>query len=199
MQNASLQNCLQNCLYVGEIAAYLDRELSLSSENAFEKHLTECAECSGKLNEQKRLLCALDFAFDHEKTFELPLDFARVVAVRAESNVSGLRSKDERRGALLYTVGLLATGFLVGTLARRSGVVPVVVDNLGRQIFAVSKVLIEFCYDFGLGLMVILRVLGRQFNVESTLTIFLLTVLLITSCLTLSGLLFKFHRSQESS
>ncbi|MEP6923512.1 MAG: zf-HC2 domain-containing protein [Pyrinomonadaceae bacterium] len=184
----------QICSYAGEIAAYLDGELLTPDENSFEQHLIECAECLEKLNMQKRLLCALDFAFDNEKNFDLPVNFAKSVAVRAESDVSGLRSRDERGRALLISSGLLLLGFLVGIIGKKSGFLSLVADKFSNQIFVVLKVLGDFCYDFGLGLKVILRVVGRQF-IESPLAGFLLLVLFVVSSIVLSRRLFKFHRA----
>lgn len=189
----------QTCSHAEEISAYLDGELSLASENGFEQHLTQCVQCLENLNLQKRLLCHLNFAFDNEKSFELPIDFARTVTVRAESNVSGLRSKTERRSAFMIAGGLLLIGIFVAVIGRQNSFILPVANNFGRQIFAVVKVATEFCYDCGLGLMVILRAAGRMLNVQSSLTVFILMVLLLVSLVALSGLLLKFHRPEQSN
>jgi anti-sigma factor RsiW len=81
MEKANSKTCSQT----SEIAAYLDGELAAEAEISFERHVAGCEICSERLNEQKRLLCALDFAFEDEKAFELPKDFVKTVAIRAES------------------------------------------------------------------------------------------------------------------
>jgi hypothetical protein len=188
----------QTCPCAGEVAAYLDGELAPSAENSFGLHLTECAECAEKLNVQKRLLCALDFAFDDEKSFKLPANFAKSIAVRAESDVSGLRSKDERLRALLITAGLFSLGALVGMIGKQSGVIAFVIEKLFAQIWVVAAVFGNFCYDFFVGINVVLRMIERQFFVESPFVNLLLTVLLVVAFVILSGLLFKFHRIEDS-
>ncbi len=186
------------CSHAGEVAAYLDGELPTPAENSFEIHLSECAECSEKLNMQKRLLCALDFAFEDEKSFKLPANFAKSIAVRAESDVSGLRSKEERQRALLIAAGLFSVGAAVGIAGKQSGVIAFVVEKLFAQIWVVVAVFATFCYDFIVGINVVLRMLGRSFLVESPLVTFLLTVLLVVAFIILSRLLFKFHRVEHS-
>lgn len=183
------------CSHSREISAYLDGELAPTAEAAFEGHLRECSLCSVKLNEQKHLLRALDFAFDKEKKFELPKDFAKTVAVRAEADVSGLKSKEERRRALLITGGLFLLGFVIGIVGKRSGVLPVIVEKFLTQIFVVGEVLARFCYDISVGAVVILRAFGRQFISDSAVSAFLIVFALIIAFIILSRLLLKFHRA----
>ena len=61
-----------------EIAAYIDGELSPSAEMELEKHFAVCKNCAAEFNEQKKLLCALDFAFEEKSNFELPENFTQV-------------------------------------------------------------------------------------------------------------------------
>jgi anti-sigma factor RsiW len=75
-----------------ELAAYIDGELLPREEIELERHLAGCGVCKFELNEQKRLLFALDFALEDEKDFELPANFAKVVV--------GKRRKQSERFAL---------------------------------------------------------------------------------------------------
>lgn len=185
------------CSHASEVAAYLDGELSHEAEFAFELHFEECSFCAEKLNEQKRLICSLEFVFD-EKDFELPKDFAKKVMVRAESDVSGLNSKEERRRALLISGGLFLLGVLAGVVGKQSGILPAAVSNFLTQIYVLADVFGKFCYDFGVGLSVIFRVAGRQLVSGSSVSGFLLAFLLIISFILLSRLLLTFHRVKEA-
>src|SRR5215207_7269746 len=84
-----------------EIAAYVDGELSPREEFDLEMHFAVCETCSAELNEQKKLLYALDFALENEDEIELPENFTKVVVATAESNVKGLRCPRERNRALV--------------------------------------------------------------------------------------------------
>jgi len=110
------------CSHTSEIAAYLDGELAPDAEIAFERHVAKCEICGERLNEQKRLLRALDVAFEDEKAFELPKDFVKTVAIRAESDVSGLNSKEERHRAFLITGLLFAAGVFFCVVSKKLGV-----------------------------------------------------------------------------
>ena len=58
-----------------EIAAYLDGDLDPRAEIDLERHLAVCAECLTELNEQKRILSALDFALDDHELIKIPENF----------------------------------------------------------------------------------------------------------------------------
>lgn len=163
-----------NCSYTNEVAAYLDGELESSAVVVFEEHLQGCGICLEKLNEQKRLISSLEFMFD-EKDFELPKDFARKIAVRAEADVSGLQTKVERWRALWITLSLFAVGVTIGIIGKKSGVLPNVFDRFLTQIWVVGEVL------------------GR-FLIDSPIVGLMFAVLLILSFVAVSGLLLKSRR-----
>ncbi|MDQ4121748.1 MAG: zf-HC2 domain-containing protein [Acidobacteriota bacterium] len=167
----------KKCSHESEIAAYLDGELTPDSEIAFEQHVAKCEICSGRLNEQKRLLRALDFAFEDEKAFELPKDFVKTVAIRAESDVSGLNSKEERRRAFLITGLLFAAGVLFGVVSKKLGVFEVA--------FAQIKVLLSVFW----------RAFSRQIASEYVFSAFLVFSLLTLTIAGLSVLLIKYRRA----
>ena len=109
-----------------QVIAYIDGDLSPREEIVLEKHLAVCKSCADELNEQKKLLFALDFALDeNEREFELPEDFTKVVVTNAESKVSGLRHPQERFRALfvcsaLFLFVLLGLGKETGTFVETS-------------------------------------------------------------------------------
>lgn len=177
------------CSYTSEIAAYLDDELSASDAAAFEQHLANCGFCAEKLNEQKRLICSLEHVFD-EKDFELPKDFAKKIAVRAEADVSGIKTRVERRRALLMVIGLLVLGAAAALVGSRAGMLPPVVDRLIAPIFVVAEVFGRFCYDIAAGIFSF----GQKFFFDAPLLGGALALLLVISFVALSRLLLKFHR-----
>jgi anti-sigma factor RsiW len=89
----------QGCGRTALVAAYLDGELEAAAAGDFEAHSKSCATCAAALLEQRRLLCLLDTAFDEtfEKRIELPRGFAREMKARAQTDMSGVRAREERR------------------------------------------------------------------------------------------------------
>src|SRR5258706_10905350 len=87
------------------IAAYLDGELDDAVCALLEKHLKKCSTCNAELAEQRLLLRTLDSTFSRRSSLALPADFARVVAARAESDMSGVRDRREHTLALRLCAG----------------------------------------------------------------------------------------------
>src|SRR3989442_445627 len=101
-----------------QIAAYLDGELDGNSSTLLENHLKECSRCAAELTEQRQLLCAFDSALEQSGELPLPKDFAQIVAVHAESDMSGVRKRAEHKRALRYCAVLAAASFaLLGATA----------------------------------------------------------------------------------
>src|SRR3954468_21166174 len=96
-----------------EIVAYLDGELDVEACELLEEHCAGCACCAGELNAQQRLLLELDYALAEDACVEMPKNFAQVVAVRAQSDLSGVREPLERRRALRLCVALSVVSFLL--------------------------------------------------------------------------------------
>lgn len=141
-----------------ELAAYVDGELSPVEELELEMHLAICKTCAAELNEQKKLLCALDFALENEKEIELPANFTKTVVAKAESGVSGLRCARERFNAL-FVCSTLFLFALFGFGAETKTVFAAFV-KVGEQIFAVGGFIAHFVYDVSIGTAVILRSLS---------------------------------------
>lgn len=144
-----------------DIAVYVDGELAPRQELVLEQHLAACEICRTELNEQKKLLRALDFLLDEKPSeIEIPKNFAKVVATRAESSVSGLRNREERRRAvfLCVSLGLIA---LVGLGADAQRVFTAF-GSVFEQIVAVAVFVGHLTYDIAFGVVVILRALANQ-------------------------------------
>ena len=102
MQDPKISTCLTD-----DIAAYVDGELEPAHESLLEAHLADCGACSLYLNEQKRFLRDLDLSLKHEGDLELPVNFAKTVAVSAESSVAGLRRPIELFNTIFICVGVI--------------------------------------------------------------------------------------------
>lgn len=90
-----------------EIGAYLDAELTLGRALELEVHFTECETCRSELNSQKHFLLALNRSLETSNSIELPKNFAKTIAAKAESSVIGLRSRSERIAAFAISILLL--------------------------------------------------------------------------------------------
>lgn len=151
-----------------DIAAYIDCELSPRDELILEDHLARCGVCRAELNEQKKLLGALDFALEEKASeIEIPKNFAKVVATRAESGVRGLRSREERRRAVflcasMFFIALIGLGAEAEKFFAASAVVV-------ERTLAVVTFLGHLIYDAAFGAFVILRGLCNQSAVASGL------------------------------
>ncbi len=184
----------ESCSQTDEIAQFLDGELAAADERLFEKHSANCSVCARKLNEQKRLLLTLNHAFAGEKQFELPADFFKTVVARSESNVSGLRRRDERARALAIVCALFLTGVVIGFAGGRSGFRFGSWGAYWAQIRVVAAVLSSFCYDLGLAVNIALRVGCNYLIGHSAVSHAFFLVLLLISLAALSGLLFNYAR-----
>lgn len=175
-----------------EIAAYLDGDLTPSAEISLEKHFADCKECLAELNLQKKMLSALDFAFDAKSEIEIPKNFAKIVATNAESRVSGLRSKKERLLALfLCTVMFLIV--LVG-LGAESEEVFNVFRSFTEQTFAVVGFVFRLIYGITVGINIILRALSQQIVFSSITSFFLIISVFFISFFALSKMIVRYNR-----
>ncbi len=157
------------CSQRSEIAAYIDGELLPREELELEMHLTICKSCSYELNEQKKLLCALDFALESEREIELPSNFTKVIVTTAESKVSGLRRPQERSKALfvcaaLFLLVLLGLGSETESVLNTFG-------KFAEQFAAVGGFAVHIIYDISIGTAIVLRSLGNQFVFNSTVSL----------------------------
>jgi predicted anti-sigma-YlaC factor YlaD len=176
-----------------EIAAYIDGELSSREELDLEQHLAVCPTCLAELNEQKKLLSALNFALEDENEIELPENFTRIVVANAESNVKGLRCPRERNRAIFVCIALfLLIAFGLGAESSNTfGMIAAV----GERTFAVGGFFVHLISDITIAFGVILRSICLPFVFKSTLTIvmtvgsFLLSLFLFSRLLSRRSLL----------
>jgi anti-sigma factor RsiW len=184
-----------NACQLEDVAAYLDGELNGDALKDFEDHLKSCAQCDTELRTQRQLLCTLDVAFGDSRSFDLPNNFTRVVTARAESDLSGMRNKGERRRALELCALLALTSFALLGAATRA----IVFDPV-RSFLRITRALLDLVWqaasEAASSATVVMRVIGRAILPgQSGLGLFLVLVFLVS----VSFLLFliaKYHRAQ---
>lgn len=182
------------CSQRSEIAAFIDGELAAREEMALEIHFAKCTSCARELNEQKKLLCALDFALECEREeIALPVNFTKVVVANAESKVSGLRHPKERFNTLFVCAALFLLTLL--SLGSDTEIVLNTFINFAEQIFAVAGFVTHLIYDIGIGTIVVLRSLSLRFVFGSAASTSLLIALFVVSLLTFSRLINRFNRA----
>jgi hypothetical protein len=180
------------CLQRNEIAAFIDGELLPHEEFELELHLAVCGFCATELNEQKKLLCALDYALENEKQIELPANFTKVVVTNAESKVNGLRRPQERSKALFVCAALF-----VLVILGLGGETKTVLNTFGKfaeQFLAVGGFVWNLIYDVSVGTAIVLRSLGSQFIFNSSAFFAILIVFVFLSLF----LLLRFISAQRS-
>ncbi|MDQ3819167.1 MAG: zf-HC2 domain-containing protein [Acidobacteriota bacterium] len=179
-----------------EVAAYVDGELDARAHALFEEHLAECGLCAEELKAQQKILRELDSALAEDAFEEMPANFARVVAARAQADLSGVRERRERRRAFRLCLALAALAVaLLGTAAVSESVLaPLRV--LWRCSVAIASFLGHALYDLGAGLAVISRGLSFRLFFESRGLGLLLVLLFVTALFMLRRLIAGYHRAR---
>lgn len=137
----------------GDLAVYL--EGFHESEEEVAEHLAGCRLCRKELALQRSVSAAISSALLDVDAPALPPDFARKVAVAAESNVSRLRTGREIGIAGLIVVGIL---LLVSILAGGDDGSPALAfTGAGERIAAVGSVLGQLFLNLSLSVSVVLR------------------------------------------
>ncbi len=180
------------CSQRSEIVAFIDGELLPHEELEFELHLTVCGSCAAELNEQKKLLCALDYALENDGEIELPANFTKIVVTNAESKVSGLRRPQERSKALFVCAALFLL-VLLG-LGGETKTVLNTFEKFAEQFLAVGGFVWNLIYDVSVGTAIVLRSLSSQFIFNSSAFLAVLIVFVFLSLFLLS----RFTSSQRS-
>jgi len=188
-------NC-QTESVVTQIGAYLDGQLDFHALAQFEAHLDACRTCRTELTAQRQFLCELDSALSTRNELELPANFARVVSARAASDMSGVRSGGERRRALLVCLTLAITAFtLLGATSGRS--VLLNVRMLLSKVMGILTFVWSTLHDAFVGLTIVLRVVVRVFQPQSTITSVLALIVLALAVVSLYQLIISYHRRSQ--
>jgi hypothetical protein len=178
------------------IAAYVDGELEAPVNSLFEDHLEGCATCRTELRAHQLFVCELDAALTDSGEIPVPAEFSRMVAARASSDMSGVRTRSEHRKALSICLILALGGFaLLGATARDT--MFVIAEKSLSSFLGVAGFVSTAVYDMLVGLAVISRVLSRKIVVESG-SLGPVLVLLALAILILWRMIFKYHRTSAT-
>ena len=178
-----------------DVAAYLDGELDAAGGARFEQHTKTCASCATALREQRRLLCVLDAAFgDAGQQLQLPANFTQIVKARAQSDMSSVRLRSERRRALLLCAGLAALAFallgwqawdeMFSPLRAVAGVLTTMLDMTAHVVGEAFS-----------GIALMLRVLGGQLLEEPRAFRTGMYIILALAVVLLFRLISSYHRT----
>jgi len=176
-----------------QIASYLDDEMDETTLQQFEAHLKVCEQCTSELAEQRRLLGTLQSVLIDGSELSLPINFAHVVAVTAESDMHGVRARREHRRALMVCAILAVTSFAFLGVAARSYLVSFA-RAISRPVSLVFDLVWTTAYDVVTGLIVISRVISKGVVPESQLVGLLAFFLLALAVLLLSRLIAGYQR-----
>jgi anti-sigma factor RsiW len=177
-------------------AAYVDGELDTDLTALFEDHLDNCAECRAELRAHRLLVCELDAAMSESAEIPVPVDFSRMVAARAASDMRGVRTRSEHRKALTICAVLAFVGFaLLGAAARNT--VFMIAERFVATVFGLVSFVATSAYDAVAGFAVVARVLSRKVIIESG-SVGPLVGLLALAILILSRLISNYHRTRAT-
>jgi predicted anti-sigma-YlaC factor YlaD len=175
------------------IAAYVDGELDADVTLLLEGHLPNCASCRAELRAHQLFICELDAALTDSPEISVPDNFSRMVAARASSDMSGVRTRSENRKALSICMILALAGFaLVGATARDA--IFMLGGKFVATFFGVVSFVSTFIYETVAGFAVIFRVVSRKVIIESG-SVGPLLVLLALAVLVLSRMISNYHRA----
>ena len=175
------------------IAAYVDGELGDVANAIFEQHVEDCPDCRAELRAHRVFVCELDAALTGKVDIPVPDDFSKVIAVRARSDMRGVRSRSEHRKAVAICMVLALTGFgLLGATARED--VLAVAGRFITGVFSIGSFISQLVYDAVAGVVVISRVLGHRIVVSSG-SVGVLLVVLAVAVFVLSRLISDYHRT----
>jgi predicted anti-sigma-YlaC factor YlaD len=172
------------------IVAYVDGELDQKRVQRLEDHLETCAACRDELRAHRLFVCELDAALTDGTDIPVPVDFSRMVAAVARSDMRGVRTGSENRKALAICMILALSGLALLGGATRFAVF-VVVEKFVMKVFSLVEFFVTAVYDVVVGLVVILKVLSGRIQLGWSGP---LLVLLAAAVLVLSRLLSHYHR-----
>lgn len=180
-----------------KIAAFIDGDLEPSERAAFEEHISHCSHCASELQAQRVFMCELDSALAGSSDLAVPANFARVVAVHAESDMRGVRDRKEHTRALQFCLILgLAAFALLGITSSK--VVFLGAQTLANKTFGILGLFGTTIYDTAAGFTVIARVLSGGLIADSRLAGLTALVVVAFAIGLLSLLILRYHRTRLS-
>ena len=179
------------------LTAYIDGELESGRHAALEEHIKQCARCASELQAQRLFMCELDSALAGPFDLAVPPNFAQMVAVRAESDMRGVRDRSEHRRALRFCIILgLAAFALLGVASSKAIILNV--RSVAAKAFGVLGFFGRTTFDAAAGFTVISRVVSRGLIPDSRLAGLISLFLVILAIAVLSLLISRYHRTRVS-
>ena len=175
------------------VAAYVDGELEAAAQARFEEHVKDCQDCRLELRAHRQFVCELDALLTNDAQVSVPINFSRVVAARAVSDMSGVRTRAENRKAVVFCLLLGITGFaLIGSTTRVAMVSFVRVS--ARKVFSLIDLVSHAIYDLAVSIAVISRVLSRKLIADNG-DLRIALVVLVFAVFLLTRLISGYHRT----
>ena len=177
------------------IAAYIDGELEPGHLAALEEHVKQCVRCASELQAQRLFMCELDSVLASPFDLAVPPNFAQVVAVRAESDMRGVRDRAEHTRALRFCIVLgLAAFALLGVASSKAVILSV--RSVAGKVFGVLGLFAKTTFDAAAGFTVISRVVSRGLIPDSRLAGVAGLFLVVLAIAVLSLLISRYHRTR---
>ena len=177
------------------IAAYVDGELEPARRADLEDHIKQCAHCASELQAQRLFMCELDSVLASRFDLPVPPNFAQVVAVRAESDMRGVRDSAEHKRALRFCIVLgLAAFALLGVAASKAVILNV--RAAGGKVVGVLGFFAKNAFDAAAGFTVMSRVVSRGIIADSRLAGMAALFLVVLAVAVLSFLISRYHRTR---
>ncbi len=178
-----------------KIAAFIDGDLEPEVVAELETHIKQCSRCTSELQAQRLFMCELDSALASRFELAVPENFARVVAVHAESDMRGVRDAKEHTRALRFCIILgLAAFALLGVASSKAVILSV--RSFAGKVFGVLGFFGRTAFDAAAGSTVISRVVSRGLIPDSRLAGLAGLFLVILALCVLSLLIARYHRTR---
>ena len=142
-------------------------------------------------------MCELDSALAGSHELAVPPNFARVVAVHAESDMRGVRDRKEHTRALQFCIILGLTAFALLGVTSSKGVI-LSAQTLANKTVGILGLFGKTVYGAAVGFTVILRVLSGGLITDSHFVRLTVLVVFAVSIGLLSLLLSRYHRTRLS-
>ncbi len=178
-----------------KIAAFIDGDLEPRVLAELEDHIKHCSSCHSELQAQRLFMCELDSALAGSHDLAVPANFARVVAVHAESDMRGVRDAKEHTKALRFCIILGLGAFALLGIASSKAVILSVRSVAGKG-FGVLGFFARATFDAAAGFTVISRVVSRGLIPDSRLAGLAGWLLVILAIAVLSLLISRYHRTR---
>lgn len=180
-----------------KIASFIEGDLEPAERNLLEQHVAECHGCAVELKSQQSFMCELESALANASDLSVPANFAKVVAVRAESDMRGLRNSSEHKKALRLCVILALAAFaLLGAASSKD--VLLNARSVLSKVFAVLALFGKAAYDFVAGFAVIVRVLSGGLIEDASFAGWTALLLVAFAIALLTLLISRYHRTRLS-